>query len=550
MAGAKLYVLSIDALPYSMLQGFLARNKLPNFQKLEKLGWSCSGMLASGPDSTTPPAHAALLCGCKAKEHGICSFEEPLVEKGVVHPWKKVYGFDAFRLKAEPLWVKLLQAGKSCALLHFPLATPIEAFTSAKKFGADFSGLLTVVESFSQRLTPEIVRRDVNADDSFKLRLSDRSKELVPKRAPHSEAPLIFPDKPGGLWRMRFGSENPLDQDIHFLMASSGIQCNRPGLAQSYLEKVGPFISSAAAYSYSNDKLGPRIFKGGNGLAEKRLFRSMELMCRHFYDAIKFMLERTAPEAGFFYFNCIDLCLHLWMAFLDKSSPGFSQKTFEAVQPVVDLVFSWADRIVGLLLEAAGPEDFLVVTSDHGMAPIENIFYPNQALRDAGFLAWDEKEKEPILEQSSAVYSGSNAGYVILNLKSRGGIIPDEEAEAWTGKIAGVFEPHLGTALERIELPAQNREIPCLGEIYLVPKYKTTLQEEVEGILLKKEYYAGQHHYWADTESMKAVLYLKGPGAPAGKKAGVVSAVDVASLVAGLCGVEPPDKARRGRVKL
>lgn len=549
MPKGKTYFLSIDALPYFMLRKFLDANLLPNFQKLEKLGAYCAGMTAPGPDSTTPPAHAALLCGCNAMEHGIYSFEEPLIENGVIHPWNKRYGFDSFRLRAEPFWVKLLQAGKSVALLNFPLSTPIEAFTSSKKFGADFSDRITVIEAFSQRLTPEIVRNDVDSDGLFKLRLSDKSKEPLPKRAPKDSEPSLFKEKTGGLWRMRFASEQSGAPDLHFLCASSGVQCNRPGIASAYLEQVGPFISSAAAYSYSNDKLGPRIFKGGNGVAERRLMQSMELMSGHFYDAIKFVLEKINPDAGFFYFNGIDLCLHLWMAYLDQSSPAYSRKVFDAIWPVVKKVFEWADRMAGLLLDATGPEDLLAVVSDHGMAPIEAVFYPNQVLADAGYLAWDQEQKEPVLEKSSAVYHGSNAGYVVLNLKSRGGIIPDQDAREWTQKIAAAFEPYLATALEKIELPGDNPEIPDLGEIYLIPKYKMTLQEEVEGMVLKKEFYAGQHHYWSQAEPMKAVFYVKGRGAPAARNLGVISALEVAPLICALCGVESPDRARLSPLK-
>jgi len=544
MAIGKTYIFSIDALPHSMLQNLLAQNKLPNFQKLQKLGLSSAGMSAPGPDTTTPPAHAALLCGCRAQDHGIYSFEEPLIENNVIHPWKKRYGFDSFRLQAEPLWVKFLQAGKSAALIHFPLSTPIEAFTTAQKFGADFSDRITIIESFSQRLTPEIVRKDIDSDELFKLRLSDKSKVPLPKRAPKSAEASVFQEKSGGLWRMRFASENSMEPDLHFLCAFSGVQSNRPEIASGYLEQVGPFIASAAAYSYSNDKLGPRIFKGGNGLAEKRLMMSMELMAKHFYDAIRFVLEKINPDTGFFYFNCLDLCLHLWMAYLDKSSPGYTQKTFDAVWPIVNTVFEWADKMAGLLLDATGPEDLLVVMSDHGMAPIESIFYPNQVLADAGYLAWDEKEEEPVLEKSSAVYQGSNAGYIVLNLKSRGGMIPDEDAGEWANKIAAAFEPFLGTILENIELPSRNPEIPNLGEIYLIPKFKTTLQEEVEGKILEKEFYGGQHHYWAETEPMKAIFYVKGRGVPPAKKIGMVSALEFAPTICALSGIEAPDKAK------
>jgi len=123
-------------------------------------------------------------------------------------------------------------------------------------------------------------------------------------------------------------------------------------------------------------------------------------------------------------------------------------------------------------------------------------------------------------------------------------MIPDEDAGEWANKIAAAFEPFLGTILENIELPSRNPEIPNLGEIYLIPKFKTTLQEEVEGKILEKEFYGGQHHYWAETEPMKAIFYVKGRGVPPAKKIGMVSALEFAPTICALSGIEAPDKAK------
>jgi len=543
MPAARIHILCIDALPYFLLRQFLSRGQLPNFRKLEKLGASAQGMIPPWPDATTPPAHASILCGCSAVEHGIFSFEEPLIENGVVSPWRKTHGFDAARLKAEPLWVKFLQAGKKVALLHFPLSTPVETLTSSRKFGDDFSDRLFIIEGYGRRLTPEIVRQDVNSDDPFRLKLSDRGKVLLPRRAPKTLEPAVFKDRMGGLWRLRFSSENHGEPDLHFLTPFSALTCHPAELGISYLEKLGPFPASGATYSYGKDKLGARIYKGGSGLAEQRLGQSLELLAEHVFSAMKFVLEKVQPEAGFYYFNAIDLCLHLWLAYLE---PGFAKahpEIFNVLWPLLCRMMNWADKMVGLLLESLGPKDLLVVFSDHGMAPIDAVFYPNQVLADAGLLAWDSSKNEPDLAKSLAVYNGSNAGYVVLNLKSRGGIVPDQEAERLAAKVAAAFAPFLGQALDKIELTTANPAIPGLGELYLIPRFRLTLQEEVEGKILDPDFRGGQHHYWPEVEEMKAVLYFCGAGVPAGARLGVRSHLEVAGTVAALAGIEPPNRA-------
>jgi len=545
MKARKLHFLSIDAMPWSMLQQFLRRGSLPNFSRLEKEGASAQGMVAPGPDATTPPAHAALLCGCPAQDHGIYSYEEPVIENGVIHPWKKRSGFDAWRLQAEPLWVGFLRAGRKTALLHFPLSSPVEAYTTGQKFGADFSDRLVVLESFSRRLTPEIVRKDVDSDGSFNLRLSDSSKIPLPLRAPKAPEPAVFKEKAGGLWRLRFSSGSASEPDIHFLTAFSSVAGNRPDLAAEYLENVGPFVASGATYSYGTDKLGPRVYKGGSGLAEERLLQSLELLADHYQKAVRFVIGKIQPEAAFCYFNGLDLCLHLWRAYLDPSSAAYRPRIFKTLFPAVERMFSAADALVGYLLEISGPQDLLVVVSDHGMAPIESIFYPNQVLVDAGYAVWDFKDEAPVLAQSRAVYNESNSGYIILNLESRGGVVPDSQAGRLTAEIAALFEPFLGSALDKIAFPSQDPEIPNLGEIYLFPKFKVTLQEEVEGKLIDREFVGGQHHYWCGCEEMKAVLYFWGAGVPAGRNLGLRSHLEVAPTIAELCGVPRPNKAGR-----
>ena len=153
-----------------------------------------------------------------------------------------------------------------------------------------------------------------------------------------------------------------------------------------------------------------------------------------------------------------------------------------------------------------------------------------------------------MLSQSRAIYNESNSGYIVLNLKSRGGIVPDEEAPELTQKIAALYEPFRQKFLDKIELTSRNPAIPNLGEIYLMPRFKVTLQEEVEGKVFE-EFFGGQHHYWADSEPMKAVLYFIGAGVPAGKKLGPRSHLEIAPTIAALAGISPPDKARKAPIK-
>ena len=520
-----------------------------NFQRLMKEGAWAQGMIAPGPDLTTPPAHAALLCGCKSVEHGIYSFEEPVIERGASHPWKKRMGFDARRLQAEPLWVSFLKAGKKVALLHFPLSFPVEPYAQEARFGADFSDRLTVIESFSQRLGFEFVRKDLAGEGIFQVKLSDQSKLFLPVRAPEKMDTLIFPEKTAGLTRFRFSAELPGDPDLYFGTALHKIFSNQSGLAQSYLDRVGPFPGGGASYSYWQGKLGKRIHQGGSGKAEQRLMATLELVGNHMSEAIRFVEDQVRPGVGFYYFHLIDLALHLWMGLLDPESPGFSPEIREFLLPMVRRTFEFADQVVGLLLDGCEGDDLLAVVSDHGMAPIERIFYPNQVLADAGLLSWDRKKGEPILERSSAVYHQSNSGYIVINSRERGGPVRGEDAEELKQKVSDLFGEYLGSVLEKVESVAEHPEIPGLGEFYLTPKYKTALSHKVEGKVLEPGPYGGQHHFWPESEWMPAILFLRGPGIPGSAKLGKRSHLEFARTVSALAGIPGPEKSRMGPIR-
>ncbi len=549
MGAGKVHILSLDAMPYAMVERFKHEWGLKNFLRLEAGGAFAQGMIAPGPDITTPPAHAALVCGCGALEHGIYSFEEPALENGALHPWKKRSGFSSRRLKAEPLWISFLKAGKKVSLVHFPLSIPLEPYLSEAKFGADFSDRLTVIESFDQRLSFETVRKDIGTDSTFKFSLADKTKLELPARAPMKTEMTILPDHRAGLARMRFPPDAQSEPDYYFIAAVHRIWSNRPEVAQAYLDAAGPFLGGGGSYSYWHDKLGLKIVKGGTGKAEARVAQSFELVGEHFQKGIRFALEKVEHDIGFYYFHGVDLVLHLWMGLLDPESPASSPELRELLWPIVRRAFEHADRIVGLLLEASGPEDLVAVVSDHGMAPIESTFFPNQVLLEADLLRWDTKKNEPVLSESRAVYHRSNCGYIIIVTRSRGGPVEDGEAPELAKKIEALFGKYLGAALAKVELVSEHPELPGLGEIFLTPVYKTGLSQRLEGKILEPGKYGGQHHFWPERETMQAILYLKGPGVPAGLRLGQRSHLEFARTVAHLAGVAAPRDARFGPIK-
>jgi len=544
----RIYLLSLDALPYYLLARFKKEWELKNFQKLEKQAGYARGLVAPFPDATTPPAHAGLFCGCPATEHNIISFEEPEIIKGEVHPWKKVMGFDARRLRAEPLWVSFLKTGARVLMLHFPLSVPVEPYCQEKLFGKDFSDRLIVIEAFSQKLAEEKVIQSEKPGRKVELALSKKERVQIslPKRS-GSELTLL-PEKNAGVYLLRLNAPGSKSAPIYFATGINRIFSHPREIAKEYLENAGAFVAGGGAYSYWQGKFGKTIAQGGEGEAERMLAKTLELVGEHFSRAIKYSLEKIDFEVGFFYFPGIDTALHLFASWLEPEVE-LEPKIREILESIVKRMFIWADKILGLFLEQAGKDDLLVVVSDHGMASVFHTFYPNQVLLERGYLVWEEKKSCPNLERSQAVYHQSNSGYIVINSRRRGGVVREEERTRLAERIAREFENYRGKILKDIILVEESGEIPFRGEIYLVPNYQVGLSHKVEGKVFESGIFGGQHHYWSESEPMLAILYLKGAGISPGKNLGRRSYLELAKTIAGLCGIDPPKKAQKGPIR-
>ena len=537
----KVIILCLDGLPYALLERFALKWELGNFIKLKSQSSWAKGLVAPPPDATTPPAFACLFCGCPAVVHNIVSFEEPEVVYGGIHPWKKVLGFNARNLKAEPLWVSFLKAGKCVVMLHFPLSVPIAPYTEEKLFGKDFSEALIVFESFSQNLASELVVKAGDVGEKIKIKTkSGEELELSPNLST-SFQPVIFEEKQAGVYVVHLAGE--ADSERIFITNLNRVFCNHKELAEKYLDFAGPFVGNAGVFSYWKGLLGKPVYEGGSGKAEEMLRSLLGLVGRHFYRAVEFALEKLSADVYFLYYPGIDLVLHLFTGWLDEQNPQSSPEIKEKLWQVVEEMFKWADKIVGLCLERAGEGSLLAVVSDHGMAPVFSTFYPNQVLLERGLLFWDEKNSMPELDRSQAIYHQSNSGYIVINTKARGGIVEDEKAGELARKVASIFEEYVGEILQEVVLVSESKDIPYRGEIYLVPRYRIGFSHKVEGKIYQKGTYAGQHHYWQEAEPMWAVLFLKGKSIPLGKELKRCSHLDVAPTLAQLCDIPTPSKS-------
>ena len=152
---------------------------------------------------------------------------------------------------------------------------------------------------------------------------------------------------------------------------------------------------------------------------------------------------------------------------------------------VVEQLYEGLDAVVSETLARLGPDDLLVVMSDHGFTSWRRAFHLNSWLRDEGYLALQDpaREDDPGFfgnvdwTRTRAYALGLNGLY--LNLQGRepdGGVTPDSRdalLEEIRAKLLAVIDPATGQ-------PAITK-VYRADEVYTLPPGDTTAPDLVVG---------------------------------------------------------------------
>lgn len=116
-----------DAASAAMAERFLAEGALPSLARLAALGTRFAARPA-WPCAQTPPGMATVLTGAPTHRHGIYGFREAARPRGQRNALETESGFDARRLRAEPLWTTAARAGRPAVVAFCPFASPADAY--------------------------------------------------------------------------------------------------------------------------------------------------------------------------------------------------------------------------------------------------------------------------------------------------------------------------------------------------------------------------------------------------------------------------------------
>jgi predicted AlkP superfamily phosphohydrolase/phosphomutase len=101
---------------------------------------------------------------------------------------------------------------------------------------------------------------------------------------------------------------------------------------------------------------------------------------------LEYVLDRLGDGLLFHYFGHVDQVSHMMWRAMDPDHPAFTSADLP-YRSVVEDLYVEIDGIVGNTAARLGPEDLLVVMSDHGFSSWRRSFSLNSWLRDRGYLA-------------------------------------------------------------------------------------------------------------------------------------------------------------------
>ncbi|MDT8409461.1 MAG: alkaline phosphatase family protein, partial [Wenzhouxiangellaceae bacterium] len=125
-------------------------------------------------------------------------------------------------------------------------------------------------------------------------------------------------------------------------------------------------------------------------------------------------LDRNDSELVVGVFVQTDRVSHMFYRGLDPEHPRH-EDTLPEHRDSIEWIYTEADRILGETMQRLGPDDELMVISDHGFSPFRKAVHLNRWLVDNGYLVLDDDESESDVVFASVDWSRSQAYALGLN---------------------------------------------------------------------------------------------------------------------------------------
>ena len=521
------FLFSLDGFGHQFFTKSPASAPLKTLKRLAARGAIADGIQPAFP-STTSNSHCALWTGVYGDVSHITANNLPSLPRAEHSFLDRSSGYRADQLAAEPLWVTAARQGVKTVAYQTPQSIPFLPINTHPL-------ALTVNGYQTKRIAPHLVlhRKDLRFDSANEFHFQHGPVVLkgvltrqgvqiegvaVPMAPVESDLPT---DRP---LARRFSEGLYLDDPVPAVIYFRLFEFSRDDL----LLYVSPIQELAFSHGDPRDLLhsaGGFIANSYDGplLTTAQSLETMELQARQSYQQITWLYRHEAPRLFMAYVTTSDELGHRYLGLYDQGDSN--AKT--AMEWGYTILERWSREIMKLVT----PRDHVIITADHGMAPVNRLVNVNEILRRAG-----------LGNVAVHVYNS-----VLLNTTDwKDGTVKDREAVraqvqaalAAVPAFVGFYTPEHDGAQYGIGGPAGS-------DLYfdLAPGY--FVKDEEGEIFPKLDRPTGQHGFRPDREDMIATLFVNGPTIKPGTRWPRMKSIAVAPLAARLLGIQPPKDAVR-----
>ncbi len=547
--------------------------------------------------SKTAPAHAAIWTGAYADVNGISGNTVPVLPRAEHTLLESFDGFDSRVLRAEPIWMAALRAGKKVVGLSVTHQTPANIYTDVMRQEgipagryASFDGFRTQIDDarvlsadqLSPGQAPGTRETSVSIGETlFKITVfdarDDRVKgydsaricsgsECVTLKPAEAQSAIANWSKPFrvqrgdlfGLAYFRLFSLAP-DAGEMTLYASSVAALQgaaSPELTERFMAASGGFPDFGFA-AYDKGRLGRQIYSGGDGTAERRLLEAVRFGMSILDRGMRYAIEQMHGELIIDYTAALDTAGHRWMGALDPDSGVYNDEMAAKIWPFYTEILQIQDAWLGHILDLGGSDSIVSVISDHGMEGVGRSFYPNVVLERAGLLARTPEDK---IDLTKTRVCAPPWGEYFLSVNStdwKGGIVRPQDREAVlneaTQALLNAVDPETGSHIVTRVFRADN--LTGLGggglssgDLFMdfAPGYMPSSLIEPSTVVRKLNLSigSGTHGFFPLDSKMQTIWFATGPGIVAGKEIGPIRQIDIAPTLSRLFGIPAPANAK------
>lgn len=505
-AGRKVIVLGIDGFDHQLTRELLAAGRLPNLARLAQQGGFTP--LATSTPPLSPVAWSTFITGLDPGAHGIFDFihREPdtlasflstsrTVPPGrmlTLGPWQFPLSSGRVELLrgGEAFWEVLEARGIETTIVRMPANFPPSGKATRELSGMgtpDMLGTYGIFTLFSSK--PDVFeRRDVSGgviqpidviDGVARGRIEGPSHPYRVTPTPMTVDFAAHVDASGQAVQIVVGDETrvlevgewsswvpiglpllpfqTLPGEVRFLLKSLtpyfelyvspiNFDPHAPALPISTPKDYAAELADAEGRYYTQGMPEDTRARNVEALTADELLAQARLTADENRRQFRYVLDHFRDGLLFYYFGHVDQVSHVMWRSMDPGHPAYTEADARYREVIGDLYVEM-DTAVGEAMAALGPDDLLVVMSDHGFAPWRRAVNVNSWLRDHGYLAVTNARAatEPGLAgvdwtKTRAYAVGLNGVYLNLQGRESKGIVPPAEASRLSAEIAAAME--------------------------------------------------------------------------------------------------------------